>query len=193
MNLTGNWFFWLFFALYFTHLAVELTLDALNWRELKRHQGTIPEIYRGLFSPEDYRKAIAYTQSKMRFGWVKAGFDVLVLWFLILSGGFHILDELLSRWIPASSLWHLVAYPFLLGGILYVVNLPFAVYYQFVLEEKYGFDFPGQDTETLSGFIINYHETIPRQKERIIIDDYEFDIISVSDTRIEMVKMKKLK
>jgi putative hemolysin len=61
------------------------------------------------------------------------------------------------------------------------------------LEEKYGFDFPENDSETLSGYIINYHETIPRQKERIIIDDYEFDIISVSDTRIEMIKMKKLK
>jgi CBS domain containing-hemolysin-like protein len=61
------------------------------------------------------------------------------------------------------------------------------------LEEKYGFNFPGEDTETLSGYIINHHETIPRQKERIIIDDYEFDIINVSDTRIEMVKLKKLK
>jgi CBS domain containing-hemolysin-like protein len=61
------------------------------------------------------------------------------------------------------------------------------------LEEKYGFDFPKNVSETLSGYIINYHETIPRQKERIIIDDYEFDIVSVSDTRIEMIKMKKLK
>jgi len=61
------------------------------------------------------------------------------------------------------------------------------------LEEKYGFEFPKNESETLSGYIINFHETIPRQKERIIIDDYEFDIVSVSDTRIEMVKMKKLK
>jgi CBS domain containing-hemolysin-like protein len=61
------------------------------------------------------------------------------------------------------------------------------------LEEKYGFEFPKNDSETLSGYIITCHETIPRQKERIIIDDYEFDIISVSDTRIEMTKMKKLK
>ncbi len=61
------------------------------------------------------------------------------------------------------------------------------------LEEKYGFDFGEEESETLSGYIINYHETIPRQKERIIIDDYEFDIMHVSDTRIEMVKMKKLK
>jgi CBS domain containing-hemolysin-like protein len=61
------------------------------------------------------------------------------------------------------------------------------------LEEKYGFDFPEEESETLSGYIINYHETIPRQKERIIIDDFEFEIMNVSDTRIEMVKMKKLK
>ncbi len=61
------------------------------------------------------------------------------------------------------------------------------------LEEKYDFDFGDDESETLSGYIINYHETIPGQKERIIIDDYEFDIMNVSDTRIEMVKMKKLK
>ncbi len=61
------------------------------------------------------------------------------------------------------------------------------------LADKYGFDFGEEETETLSGYIINYHETIPRQKERIIIDDYEFDIMHVGDTRIEMVKMKRLK
>lgn len=61
------------------------------------------------------------------------------------------------------------------------------------LEEKYGFEFGEEESETLSGYIINYHEKIPRQKERIIIDDYEFDVLNVSDTRIEMVKMKKLK
>jgi CBS domain containing-hemolysin-like protein len=61
------------------------------------------------------------------------------------------------------------------------------------LEKKYDLQFPEDDSETLSGYIINYHETIPRHKERIIIDDYEFDIMNVSDTRIEMVKLKKLK
>jgi CBS domain containing-hemolysin-like protein len=59
--------------------------------------------------------------------------------------------------------------------------------------KKYEFEFPDNDSETLSGYIISHHETIPKQKERIIIDDYEFDILSVSDTRIEMVKLKVLK
>lgn len=59
--------------------------------------------------------------------------------------------------------------------------------------EKYSIDFPENESETLSGFIIAHHETIPRQKEHIIIDHFEFDILSVSDTRIEMVKLKVLK
>jgi len=61
------------------------------------------------------------------------------------------------------------------------------------ISEKYSLEFPDNDSETLSGYVINHHETIPHQKERIIIDDYEFDILSVSDTRIEMVKLKILK
>lgn len=61
------------------------------------------------------------------------------------------------------------------------------------ISEKYELEFPGNESETLSGYIINYYEDIPQQKERIIIDDYEFDILNVSDTRIEMVKLKVLK
>jgi CBS domain containing-hemolysin-like protein len=61
------------------------------------------------------------------------------------------------------------------------------------LNEKYGFDLSTDETETLSGFIINYHETIPVQKDRIIIDDFEFEILNVNDTRIELVKIKRLK
>jgi CBS domain containing-hemolysin-like protein len=61
------------------------------------------------------------------------------------------------------------------------------------LTQRYGLQFTGTDSETLSGYIINHHETIPQQKERIIIEDYEFDVLSVSDTRIEMVKLKILK
>jgi CBS domain containing-hemolysin-like protein len=60
------------------------------------------------------------------------------------------------------------------------------------LNEKYSFEFPEDESETLSGYIINHHEKIPRLKERIIIDDYEFDVLNVTETRIEMVKMKVL-
>jgi len=61
------------------------------------------------------------------------------------------------------------------------------------LNEKYNFDLPADEAETLSGYIISEHEKIPYIKERIIIGDYEFEIMSVGDTRIEMVRMKVLK
>jgi CBS domain containing-hemolysin-like protein len=61
------------------------------------------------------------------------------------------------------------------------------------LNEKYHFELPADQAETLSGYIISQHEKIPKIKERIIIENYEFEIMSVSDTRIEMVRMKILK
>lgn len=61
------------------------------------------------------------------------------------------------------------------------------------LKEKYNLEFPENESETLSGYIINEHESIPKQKETIIIDDYRFDILSVSETRIDTVKMKILR
>lgn len=60
------------------------------------------------------------------------------------------------------------------------------------LNEKYGFELPTEDSETLSGYIITGYETIPKMKERIILNNYEFDILLVTDTRIETVKMKVL-
>ena len=40
------------------------------------------------------------------------------------------------------------------------------------IEEKYGFDFPDNEAETLSGYIIGFHETIPQQNREIRIRKY---------------------
>ena len=62
------------------------------------------------------------------------------------------------------------------------------------LADKYALKFRiDEESGTLSGYIINQFESIPRQKDRIIIDDYQFDVLSVSDTRIETVKLKVLR
>lgn len=62
------------------------------------------------------------------------------------------------------------------------------------IEQKYQFNFYGKEgAETLSGFIIQNNNAIPKQKQKIIIGNIEFDILHVSDTRIEMVKVRLLK
>ncbi len=62
------------------------------------------------------------------------------------------------------------------------------------ITEKYKLEFPdNEEAETLSGFIINRRDEIPKQKATFIIGNYQFDILNVSDTRIETVKLKVLK
>jgi CBS domain containing-hemolysin-like protein len=61
------------------------------------------------------------------------------------------------------------------------------------LNNKYDFELDKANAETLSGLIINSYEAIPKIRERIIVDHYEFEILLVSETRIETVKMKILK
>ncbi|MFZ4057348.1 MAG: hemolysin family protein [Ferruginibacter sp.] len=59
---------------------------------------------------------------------------------------------------------------------------------------KYDLSFPDSEgTETLSGFIIKNRDEIPRQKESFTVGNFQFDILNVSDTRIETVKLKLLK
>lgn len=60
------------------------------------------------------------------------------------------------------------------------------------LNATYGFRLPVKAFETLSGFIIDHHESIPKSRQRIIIDPFEFEVMQVSATRIETVRMKLL-
>ena len=63
-----------------------------------------------------------------------------------------------------------------------------------LITEKYGIEFPeDENAETLSGFIVQHNADIPKEKEQIIIGHYEFSILSMSNTRIETVKMKVLR
>ena len=53
------------------------------------------------------------------------------------------------------------------------------------LKEKYDLDFPENDSETLSVLLYNSTKPFPL-KRRIIISNYEFEVLNVGDTRIEM-------
>lgn len=57
------------------------------------------------------------------------------------------------------------------------------------LTEKYGINFGAENSETLSGYLIHFHEAIPKVKTVIRLDHFEAEILSVSDTRIEKVKL----
>ncbi len=59
------------------------------------------------------------------------------------------------------------------------------------LNQKYRLDLPeSDDYETLAGFIISYHESIPAENEEISAGNFLFTIVRASETRIEEVLLK---
>ncbi len=59
------------------------------------------------------------------------------------------------------------------------------------LNETYKMNLPeGENYETLGGFIVNHTEEIPQQGEILRIEDFEFEIKEVSNTKIELVALK---
>ena len=58
------------------------------------------------------------------------------------------------------------------------------------ITEKYGIDFAAENSETLSGYLIHHHETIPKLKTLIHLTQFDAEILAVSATRIEKVKIK---
>ncbi|KOH42860.1 hemolysin family protein [Sunxiuqinia dokdonensis] len=61
------------------------------------------------------------------------------------------------------------------------------------LNEKYHLGFPVKENfETLAGFILFHHESIPKINTIIDIDHYRFKILKASNTKIELVNLKIL-
>ena len=58
------------------------------------------------------------------------------------------------------------------------------------LTEKYEIDFAAENSETLSGYLIHHHESIPKVRTVIHLAHFDAEILAVSDTRIEKVKIK---
>ncbi len=57
------------------------------------------------------------------------------------------------------------------------------------LNEKYDWEIPEDDYETLGGYILSETEDIPKVNEVIEIDDFTFTILSKEETKIELVQV----
>lgn len=59
------------------------------------------------------------------------------------------------------------------------------------VNEKFGLGLPESDEyETVAGLILNKLEKLPKVNEEIQIDQYQFKILNISPTKIEMVRLK---
>jgi CBS domain containing-hemolysin-like protein len=61
------------------------------------------------------------------------------------------------------------------------------------LNEKYNLELPeSEEYDTLAGYIIYQYQSIPKLNDKIIVGQYEFRILKVSRTRIDLVQLKSL-
>ena len=57
------------------------------------------------------------------------------------------------------------------------------------LNEKYGWNLPEGDYDTLAGLLIHVHGDLPKVNEEISFPPYAFKVVSMQDTRIELVRL----
>ena len=60
------------------------------------------------------------------------------------------------------------------------------------LNEKYAIGLPEGDYQTLSGFIVTTAERVPEQDEELELEGFNFRMLEVSNTRIEVVHLHVL-
>jgi len=116
-----------------------LALTRLNLRHVREHESEVPSYFRRKISLEMYRRSIAYTREKSRLAVLATCTEAFVFWVLLLSGGFGEID----RWLRSLHLGATltgIGFFAIVGGIFYLVSLPFALYSTFVIEQKYGFN-----------------------------------------------------
>lgn len=149
MTFLQNPIFIAFLLFYVAYVAVELSLDILNIRYLDLHKSRIPELFVGVYSQEDYQKSIEYTKAKTRFKIITMLVKAAVSFVLILSGFFALADDKLTILIE-NPLARGVAYAFAIGAVFFVIGLIEGYFYQFVLENDFGFN-----RMTLKTFVVD--------------------------------------
>jgi STE24 endopeptidase len=129
----------LFLAAAALHLAVELWLDARQQRHVLIHRGRVPEQFAGKVAKAAHKKAADYTVAKLRAGrWARAyGTVLLIGW--TLTGGLDALDGAL-RTTGWPELATGAAFMVCFALIVTVLNIPFAWYRTFVIEQRFGFN-----------------------------------------------------
>lgn len=61
------------------------------------------------------------------------------------------------------------------------------------LNDRYNLQLPvSEEYDTLAGYIIHHHESIPKLNNLMVIDGYQYRILKVTQTRVELVNLKRL-
>jgi STE24 endopeptidase len=99
----------------------------------------MPPALAGVYKPDEYQKSQEYTRSLTRFGFVTSSFGLLIILLFWFTGGFNFLDQIVRSW-DSGPIANGLCYIGILMIAYELLTLPFSVYSNFVIEERFGFN-----------------------------------------------------
>jgi STE24 endopeptidase len=129
----------LFVIFFMLTLGLRYWLASRHVRHVMRHREQVPAEFADRIALDAHQKAADYTVAKTRFGMVNAVWSGLVLIGFTLLGGLQALSTALLH-VTGPGMAHQIALVVAYAAIAGVLDLPFTYYFQFVLEQRFGFN-----------------------------------------------------
>ena len=131
-------FTFLFLAAFALTLAGRLWLTLRQIRHVAAHRAAVPAGFAERISLAAHQKAADYTVDRNRMAILTTLVDAVLLFALTLGGGLAWLHDFWAARV--DGLIYGLALIFSVMAIAAVIDLPFALYRQFVIEARYGFN-----------------------------------------------------
>ncbi len=119
--------------------AIRYWLRSLNLSYLKRHGHTVPPEFEGAVDPAVLSKISDYTLENSRFGLIESAIDTVILLLFLFGGWLAVYDRWVASLTP-SFLWGGVVFLLVLQVGQMILGIPFSLYRNFRIENRYGFN-----------------------------------------------------
>jgi STE24 endopeptidase len=129
----------LFVIFFVLTLVLRYWLASRHIRHVLRHRERVPDEFAEKIPLEAHRKAADYTVAKTRYGLLHAIWSGIVLIGFTLMGGLQALSTALLH-VAGPGMAHQILLIVAFAAISGVLDLPFGYYFQFVLEQRFGFN-----------------------------------------------------
>ena len=114
-------------------------LSVARYLNLKALDKTLPGEFNEFYDEEKYSQSQEYTRAQARFAYVSSTFNVVLTVGFITLGGFNLVDQFV-RGLELNPIFTGLVF----FGLLYfahdIISIPFVLYNNFVIEERFGFN-----------------------------------------------------
>lgn len=129
----------IYLAFFAAEFLFESGLTCLNVNYIKKNREKVPEKISGYFGREYLVRSADYSLAHARFSLVTAPFHAVFILLIVTTGFLGSVNGWIASWgLPPQI--HGIIYVFLIGLLFTVFSIPFSLYSQFVIEEKFGFN-----------------------------------------------------